>query len=114
VGPKACISILEKRNVLSRAGIRTPDRPALSLITIPTTLFGLPILRSTTRMLDTIFSISAVQGPVMRLKEIKALITLINGVFVIYNSLPKTIFRAARCEKVFRMKSRNEKLWIFS
>jgi hypothetical protein len=38
VGPRTGLDVLEKRKPLARTGIRTPDRPARSRITMPTTL----------------------------------------------------------------------------
>ena len=39
VGLRADLIFLEKRKFLASAGIRTPDRPARSLVTVPTETF---------------------------------------------------------------------------
>ena len=38
VGPKNSPDVVRQRKISTTAGIRTPDRPARSLITIPTTI----------------------------------------------------------------------------
>jgi hypothetical protein len=41
VAPGTGLDVLDYREISSPAGIRTPDRPAPNLVTVPTTLFRL-------------------------------------------------------------------------